>query len=97
MVLNNGSGNIQQFYQKGRSFRWAAPITLATGAINGFTAQALDLKAPVTARQVHGLAHADYGNTLKCATSYDGTNYNQVMHIAYPGCRVQIHRGGSAV
>jgi hypothetical protein len=85
MVLNNNSGNIQQFYQKGRSFRWAVPITLATGAINGFTAKILDLLAPLMARQVHGLAHADYGNTLKCAVSYDGTNYNQLIHIGYPG------------
>ena len=85
MILNNGSGNIQRFHQKDRSFCWVNPITLAAGAINGFTSQVLDLKAPVTARQVHGLAHADYGNTLKCATSYDGTNYNQVLHIAYPG------------
>jgi hypothetical protein len=85
MVLNNSSGNIQQFYQKGRSFRWASPITLATGAINGWTAKALDLMAPVTARQVHGLAHADYGYTLKCAISYDGINHNQLFHIAFPG------------
>jgi hypothetical protein len=85
MVLNNGSGNIQQFYQKGRSFRWAAPVTLVTGAIDGFTAQTLDLKAPVTARQIHGMAHAAYGVELKYADSYDGTNYNQLIHIAYPG------------
>jgi hypothetical protein len=85
MILNNGSGNIQHFYQKGRSFRWTSPITLATGAINGWTAQALDLKAPITARLVHGLAHADYGNTLKCAVSYDATDYNKLLHIAYPG------------
>jgi hypothetical protein len=41
--------------------------------------------APITARQVHGLAHADYGNTLKCAVSCDGSNHNQLIHIAYPG------------
>jgi hypothetical protein len=85
MVLNNNSGNIQQFHQKGRSFRWMAPITLVTGAISGFTAQALDLKVPITARLVHGLAHAAYGVTLKYADSYDGTNYNNLIHIAYPG------------
>jgi hypothetical protein len=85
MILNNSSGNIQQFHQRGRSFRWATPITLATGAINGWTAKALDLAAPVTARQIHGLAHAAYGNELKFADSYDGVNYNQLIHIAYPG------------
>ena len=85
MILNNGSGNIQQFYQKGRSFRWAAPITLATGAISGFTAQALALTCPVTAREVFALSQAAYGVTMKCATSYDGSNYSQVLHIAYPG------------
>ena len=85
MILNNNSGNIEQFYQKGRFFRWITPITLATGAINGFTITNLDVKVPITARQIHGLAHADYGNTLKFAVSYDGTNYNQLNHIAYPG------------
>ncbi len=85
LVLNNNSGNIEKFHQKGRSFRWVTPISLATGAINGFTAQALDLKAPITARQVHGLSHAAYGVTMKCAVSYDGTNYSQLLHIAYPG------------
>ena len=82
MILNNGSGNIQQFHQKGRSFRRAVPITLATGAINGFQVQTLDLKAPVTAREIFALAHGDYGNTLKCATSYDGTNYSQLLALA---------------
>jgi hypothetical protein len=85
MILNNNSGNIEKFHQKGRSFRWVTPITLVTGAISGFTAQTLDLKAPVTAREIFALSHADYGVTMKCATSYDGTNYNQLLHIAYPG------------
>jgi hypothetical protein len=85
MVLNNNSGNIEKFYQKGRSFRWAVPVALATGAINGFMAQVLDLKAPITAKEVFALAHAAYGVTMKCATSYDGTNYSQLLHVAYPG------------
>ena len=85
MILNNASGNIQKFHQRGRCWRWVVPVALASGALNGFQVVNLDLKAPLTARVVHGLAHADYGSTLKYADSYDGTNYNQVIHIAYPG------------
>lgn len=85
MVLNNNSSNIQQFIQKGRACRWASNITLATGAINGWAAKVLDLVAPVTARLIYGQATADYGNTMKFAASDDGTNMNQMAHIAYPG------------
>ena len=60
LVLNNNSSNIQQFIQKGRSCRWASWITLATGAINGWTAKMLDLVAPVNARLIYGQATADY-------------------------------------
>ena len=33
--------------------------------------------ASVTARLIYGQATADYGNTMKFAASYDGTNVNQ--------------------
>ena len=49
-VLNNNSSNIQQFFQKGRSCRQAGRLSLATAAINGWTAKVLDLVTPVTAR-----------------------------------------------
>ena len=65
MVLNNNSGNLQQFFQQGRSFRWASWITLSTGSINGWTAKVLDLVAPVAARLTYGQATADYGNTIE--------------------------------
>ncbi len=85
MILNNSAGNIQAFEQKGRSWRWRTPITWVTGAVNGWTLKYLDLVAPVTAREVFGVAHADYGYTLKCALSHDGANWNQLIHVGYPG------------
>lgn len=85
MILNNNSGHIERFHQKGRSFRWAAPLMLVQGALNGWTAVALDLAVPVTAREVHGRAQADYGYSVKYADSYDGVTANQIIHLAYPG------------
>lgn len=85
MIFNNSAGNIQQFVQKGRAWQWVSPLAWITGAINGWTEMPLDLVAPLTARQVFGIAHADYGYTLKLALSADGTTWNQLLHAAYPG------------
>lgn len=85
MILNNGSGNIEPFVQRGRTWRWVTPVSWVTGQVNGWTFKNLDLQAPVTAKKVHGLAHAAYGVACKYADSYDGTNYNQLIYIAYPG------------
>ena len=85
MIFNNSSGNIQPFGQRGRSWRWRAPLTWLTGAVNGWNLKNLDLVAPVTARVVHAAAHADYGYSLKWAFSQDGISWNQLVHAGYPG------------
>ncbi len=85
MILNNASGNIQRFRQKGRSFRWTEPVAWVSGAVNGFSIKPLSLQAPVTAIEIVGVAHADYGYTLKLALSHDGVNAEQLIHLAYPG------------
>ncbi|MGQ9919856.1 MAG: hypothetical protein ACUVRZ_00845 [Desulfobacca sp.] len=85
MIFNNSAGNIQPFKRQGRSWRWQGPLTWLTGAVNGWTLENLDLVAPLTARVVHAVAHADYGYTLKWAFSHDGNTWNQLVHAGYPG------------
>ena len=85
MILNNGSGNIQQFHQKGRSFRWAVPITLATGAISGFTAQVLDLNARSRPGRCMAWLMLLTGTPLSTPTPTMGPTTTNLIHIAYPG------------
>lgn len=85
MILNNSSGNIEPFYQRGTTFCWYQPRPWVSGAINGWTAKPLDLQAPVTARLVHGVIHADYGYSLKVGFSLDGTHWSRLVHVGYPG------------
>ena len=85
MIFNNAAGNIQAFRQQGSCWRWVEPLPWVAGAVNGWTLKTLDMVAPVTAKVVHGVAHADYGYTLKAAFSSDGSTWNQLLHAAYPG------------
>jgi len=85
MIFNNAAGNIQAFQQRGSSWRWVEPLPWVSGAVNGWSLKNLDLFVPVTAKVVQGVAHADYGYTLKAAFSNDGTGWNQILHTAYPG------------
>lgn len=85
MIFNNAAGNIQPFQQVGRGWRWLSPLPWVDGPVNGWTKQALDLVVPVTAQIVQGVAHADYGYTVKAAFSQDGAAWNQLVHAPYPG------------
>ena len=85
MILNNASSNIERFWKEGNEVVWNTPVSITTGAIDGYISQDLALKSPITARRVFVRAHADYGYTLKLAISYDGTNPVNALHIAYPG------------
>jgi len=93
MILNNNSSNIEQFWKAGNRVNWNQPLDICSGAIDGFTAQDLALKVPITARKMFGLATALNGYDVKVAISYDGTNMAQVFHVYPPSVDFKGVRG----
>ncbi|MBW1918501.1 MAG: hypothetical protein JRI57_10855, partial [Deltaproteobacteria bacterium] len=93
MILNDASSNIVRFWKEGNRVNWNVPIDICSGAIDGFTAQDLALKVPITARRLFGLATAASGYDVKVAISYDGTNMAQVFHVYPPSVDFKGVRG----
>jgi hypothetical protein len=93
MILNDASNNVVPFSQGRGACTYYTPLTLAQGAINGFTAYDLALSAPPTARRLLGYAAATDGYDVKLAVSYDGSNPALLLHAAPPAIPLYGLRG----